>query len=350
MRKNRVTRLFETKPFIIAEVGSNWRTLVDCLDSIRVAKECGADAVKFQAFNRAALYGPDGLMVNGEWCPAQTYGKSMPGELPLGWLPTLKAKADEAGIEFMCTAFSPELVAAVDPYVEVHKVASSDAAWPQLSLAVAMTGKPVLISLGAKSKAEGFKAVEDLVGHLGRKNVFVLGCVASYPADYVDLREFGDYPSKWGDSDDDYYREGMRYPKYWDGLSDHTLGLTVAVDAARKGVKVIEKHFTAFPDLDTPDRPHSLTPTQFKRMVDIIRGREVESEEKDMYLRHNRRLIATRDIAVGDILKYGSNYGAYRSLKDDTRGLSPFDWERVEGREASVSIARGDSIGEGDFT
>ena len=68
-----------------------------------------------------------------------------------------------------------------------------------------------------------------------------------------------------------------------------------------------------------------------------------------MYLRHNRRLIATCDIAVGETLTYGVNYGAYRSLKDDTRGLSPFDWERVEGRAASVSIAQGDSIGEGDF-
>ena len=312
-----MTRLFEAKPYIICEVGSNWRTLGDCLESIRVAAECGASAAKFQLFSHGALYG---------FCDAtDSYS------LPLEWLPTLRAKAEEVGIEFGCTAFSPELVAAVDPYVHWHKVASSDAAWPQLLDAVASCNKPVILSTGAKTDDEVKRA-----SHMLSLKVPLIRmvCVAAYPADYVDPTPFA------------IGARGI-------GLSDHTLGYTLPVFAARCGAQVIEKHFTAFPDLDTPDldtpdRPHSLTPTQFKRMVDIIRGREVESEEKEMYTKHNRRLIATRDIAPGEVMKYGENYGAYRSLHDDIRGASPFDWEQVEGRVSKVATARGGGIRVGD--
>lgn len=312
-----MTRLFEAKPFLIAEVGSNWQTLDHCLESIRVAKECGADAVKFQAFNSTALYGfyetYNGMEVVED------------SELKLNWLPTIKAECDRVGIEFMCTAFSPELVKAVDPFVSVHKVASSDAAWPQMLDAVGWTMKPVLISTGAKT-AEDKVRIGDRLKQRNIQGVPMI-CVAAYPADYVEMKSG---------------------PGHVWGLSDHSLGYTVPVIAAQLGAIVIEKHFTTELDCKTPDAEHSLRPHQFKRMVDIIRGREVESEETAMFLRHNRRLITTRDVAAGNILTYGENFGAYRSLEDDTRGASPFDWELLQGKRAKVAVARGTGIGLGD--
>jgi N,N'-diacetyllegionaminate synthase len=343
-----MTRLFESKPFIVAEVGSNWATLSHCIESIQIAKACGADAVKFQLFTAEALYGWDHEQerINAETKTAigwlQIDPRCFPirnASLSLEWLPRLKEHADAVGVEFMVSAFSPELVAAVDPFVEVHKVASAEAAWPQLLEAVAKTGKPVLLSTGGKSIDDLKQVYEHLdVAMAGRRrldSVVWLYCVAGYPTDYADLGQI-DVLSK--------------HSHCWSGLSDHTLGYTAAVVAAKnEHCRVIEKHFTAFPDLDTPDRPHSLTPTQFKRMVDIIRGREVESEETAMFLRANRRLIATRDIEHGEALVYGQNYGAYRSLVDDTRGLSPFAWREVEGRCTTKPIKHGTSIGETDF-
>ncbi len=327
-----MTRLFEAKPYVIAEVGSNWKTLEDCLESIRVAKECGADAVKFQAFNWPALYGSKVATIDG----VELKYMRMQYELDLSWLHGLRAQADEVGIEFGCTAFSPELVAAVDPYVHWHKVASSDACWPQMLEAVGKTGKDILLSTGAKSEADVRMAMEVLAQlNVDLSMVIPLYCVAAYPNDYVDLYRILKLADTVGLTDA--------------GFSDHTLGYTSTVEAARRGATVIEKHFTAFPDLDTPDRPHSLTPAQFTRMMKLIRGEPVESEETAMYLRHNRRLIATRDVAKGETLKYGDNFGAYRSLVDDTRGLSPFDWETVEGKRATTDITRGTSIGAGDY-
>lgn len=319
-----MTNLFDAKPFIIAEVGSNWQTLEQCRLSIQSAKVCGADAVKFQAFTYRALYGsyPEGKV-----------SVMLPHELPLAWLPELKKTADACDIEFMCTAFSPELVAAVDPFVSVHKIASSDAAWPQMLDAVAATGKRTLISFGGKSEAEQKQAMARLCGaHVfGRDSVVPLYCIAAYPADCAILPDF--------------CRDGA-----YDGFSDHTLGYTAAIEAARRGAIVIEKHFTAFPDLDTPDRPHSLRPDQFIRMVNIIRrGEAATSEEDAMILRHNRRLIATCDVEVGTPLLVDHNFGAYRAQYDDTRGLSPFAWEQVQGKKSTKAIKRGEAIGEGDF-
>jgi N,N'-diacetyllegionaminate synthase len=305
-----MTRLFEAKPFVIAEVGSNWRTLDDCITSIAAAKGCGADAVKFQLFDAESLYG---------FHPAKhghTYGDGW--QLPIDWLPKLKEACDSISLEFMCTAFSPELVAIVDPFVSVHKVASSDAAWPQMLEAVAKTGKPVLVSTGAKTAEDLCKTMEMLP-----KAVYMV-CTAAYPADYTSME-----PLTLGLAQ---------------GFSDHTLGYTATVEAARRGAVVIEKHFTAYPKLNTPDRPHSLTPDQFYRMVKLIRGEPVETEEGAMFFRHNRRLIATTDVKPGEFLRYGVNFGAYRSLVDDTRGASPFDWEKVNSRPAKSEIKRGTAI------
>jgi hypothetical protein len=68
-----------------------------------------------------------------------------------------------------------------------------------------------------------------------------------------------------------------------------------------------------------------------------------------MFLRHKRRLIATQDISTDALFNYGVNFGAYRSLEDDTRGLSPFAWEQVQGKKARLEIKRGKPIGLGDF-
>jgi sialic acid synthase SpsE len=287
---------------LIAEVGSNFETRDHCLDSVAAAKAAGADAVKFQAFDWHELYG---------W---QTGTSPHRMAAVKDWLHLLKAEADRVGIELMCTAFSPEGVALVDRYVGVHKIASSDSACPQMLLAAKATGKPVLISTGAKSVFEVSMA-KDLVPY-----ALFLSCTANYPADFTEVAAF-------------------------DGLSDHTLGFTASVEAARQGAIVIEKHFTAFETLSTPDMPHSLTAAQFKRMAAIIRGTALDDgEEVAMFTLHNRRLIAVRDIAAGERFAFGDNFGAYRSLEVDRKGLSPFDWDLVAGKRAKAPLKRGEAI------
>jgi N-acetylneuraminate synthase len=323
-------------PFIIAEVGSNWRTLEDCMTSISMAKACGAHAVKFQAFDDESLYG---IKVKRGY--AGPHGESVyecgkhPSALPLEWLPKLKEKADACGIEFMCSAFSPELVAAVDPFVNLHKVASAEMTHVRILEKLRSFGKPVILSTGAS----GVDDIQQALEVLAQIPTILMYCVAAYPAQEITLETIQTIKASFGGPV---------------GYSDHSTDvLHIPVSAVRDfGACVLEKHFTAI-DGDTPDAPHSLNSDQFKRMVTHI-GQGGEGvigptrEETPMILRHNRRLIATKDIAVGEPLTEGVNFGIYRSLKDDTHAYSPWMVDDVRRCKAVRAIGAGCGIGPGD--
>lgn len=325
-----------TQPHIIAEVGSNWKTLTEALDSISAAKKVGADSVKFQLFDWESLYGVSQEPYNGG--AGRTY--KIHKQLDHDWIPKLAEKAAAVGIEFLCTAFSPELLAVVDPYVAAHKIASSDLNYVALLEAAKATGKPIMLSVGASNRFEIGHALDVLKG----SDVILLYCNSSYPSKRHNL----------------FHIESLFNTFGLDvGLSDHSTDIYTPLSAWRHfHVPVIEKHFNATAHTDTPDAPHSLGVDDFQAMVDAIRHEgefmhRPTVEEKDMMLRHNRRLIATKDINIGTCFEYGANYGAYRSLVDDSHGLSPFCLRNVraspEGKVAKKFIAAGCGIGLGDF-
>jgi N-acetylneuraminate synthase len=331
------------KPFIVAEIGSNWKTIEDCQFAVRAAQACGADAVKFQAFNTEALYGfspKDAATVRYAAVQYGTCGDGteMPGALPLEWLPRLKAEADKAGIEFMCSAFSPELIHAVNPFVNIHKVASAECTHVRMLERLADLGKPVFLSVGAHGGADMAAAMSIL--DFGKVPHVLLYCVAAYPAREVDL---GVLPLLA-----DSFRVAV-------GYSDHSTDVRhIPALAVEKGACVIEKHVTFLETLSTPDGPHSLTGPEFSLMVDCIRGRAPESRigyvasECEMIARHNRRLIATKDIQEGDSILEGYNLGIYRMLSDDCHAFSPFMINEVDGSVARRFISAGSGIGPGD--
>jgi N-acetylneuraminate synthase len=334
-------------PFIIAEVGSNWKTKEDCLNSIHLAKACGADAVKFQLFDEKALYGFDVDAVR-----LKEYQQTVGGyqfntvdshdlkpmreaSMPVEWLPALKSKADAVGIEFMCTAFSPELYDVVDPFVNIHKVASAELSHIRILEKLRALGKPVILSTGASGQAD----ITMALAALGKETPTVLMyCVAAYPAREVNLDNINLLKSTFNTLT---------------GYSDHTTDVfEIPQRAIKSGACVIEKHVN-FVEADGPDAPHSLSTDEFRRMVSVVRGGIQASigsirEEKGMVLRHNRRIIATRDLSVGDTLTEGTNFGIYRSLKDDTNAAHPFMINQMNGKAVKRAIKAGDGIAPGD--
>lgn len=300
---------------VIAEVGSNWRTIDDCVDSISTAYACGASAVKFQAYTHKALYGNDG---------------ELPGQLPTAWLPRLARKAQTIGIEFMCSAFSPELLKEVDPYVRTHKVASAELTHKRLLQAINATKKPVILSTGASGLADIGIALE----HLKDCHVALLYCVAAYPTRYVNFGRLILLRETFGNN-------------YDYGFSDHTTDVAIIpVKAQQLGCTVIEKHVN-FVGVDSPDSPHSLTTDEFKIMVKALRGEAIpmgDRSEHDMYVKHNRRLVAISDIRLGDPFIEGKNFGIFRSLHEDTSALSPWVIDEVVGKPSKKDIKAGFGI------
>lgn len=320
-------------PTIIADLGSSHRGDLNlALKSIEAARDCGADVVKFQLFSHEELYG---------------IPSPMPFAMPPDWLPKLAAHAEAIQIEFMVTPFSPLGVVAVDPFVKRHKLASSEFCHVGIIDAMIATGKPIIASTGGQGHVDiqGFVQHALAVRGLKTEMLTLLECVALYPSpvsayDLNVLRSF-------------------QFGHTTAGISDHTLGNTMAVAAVGAGATVFEKHLDPFfGTTETPDSCVSVSPAEFKMYVQDIReaasamgdGIKQPRHQHQAQLRWKRRLIATQSLKAGDTLRYNENYGIYRSLKDDTNGLPPWAWEQVNGKTVVIELQPGDSVGPRDVT
>lgn len=330
--------------YIVAEIGSNWTSFEDCMESVVKAKQSGADAVKFQLYSRLELYGSgraprkkDAIDIAIDEIfpafkdPVNDYA------LQSDWLPKIAEKAKASGIDFMCTGFSSEGYDLINPLVTRHKIASSEMCHVRILQKVNSFKKPVYLSTGAQTEAD----IRQALTYLPDCEVTLMYCEASYPAKWVDfLAMIG----KFGGSLDLLQLS----PTSQVGFSDHTTSIIEIPRRFGAQATAYEKHFK-IRDMETPDSPHSLLPDEFKVMVSAIRG-DYETkigptpDEGDMILKHKRRLIATRDIKAGDAFVEGQNFGIYRSLISDTKALSPFAVDHVNGKSAKIDINAGEGI------
>lgn len=296
--------------YVIAEVGSNWKTRDDLMGSITLAKACGADAVKFQYFTESELYGP-----------VPEIDKTFP-------LFHLREKCDAVGIDFLCSTFSPAGMDEADKFLKAHKIASSEMSHLRLLEAVKATGKPVILSTGAFGPADIAKAVDVLKG----SELILMHANLSYPTKYTDLKKF------------DQLRANFTGPM---GYSDHTTNIDLVASVFKdRGICVYEKHFNPFEYTSTPDAPHSLKRDEFRAMVSYLRGQPNDfNEENEGRLKHIRRVVALKDIRPGDRLVEGENVGIFRVKEADQRGISPFNIDRILGRAATKVVERGRGVG-----
>lgn len=240
--------------FIIAEVGSNWRKYEDpkknwdvLIRQIVMAKDLGADAVKFQLFTAHEIYGPK---VRGTKFEAN-FDKFA---LPVDWLPDIHKACVEAGIEFMCSAFSVDGLKAVDPFVARHKLASPEATHKDMVQWLMTQPKPVIYSDGCVEKMD-----------IGRYQDVRLTCVSKYPSTTFD------YDLKF-----QVACEGT-----W-GVSDHTFTDDLALMARSRGATYFEKHvdFCYDEGSDTPDKVVSIDALTFAKYVFSIRDFDPDKTAK----------------------------------------------------------------------
>jgi sialic acid synthase SpsE len=238
--------------YVIAEAGAShdgsegWAH-----ELVRIAKQCGADAVKFQACSD-----PQALVARRRLpaAYAEQYRRYL---APLGWLPGLRGTAHGLGLGFMCTAFLPEDVCEVAPLVDHQKVASLESADEGVLLScrdARANDQRVLVSLGLGADYNPAMRI------IGDPHLVLLHCVASYPAPASELNL------------------ARIRAQQLDGYSDHShpaLG-DVGALAVAAGARWLEVHFAldATPP-DNPDHPHSRTPEQLSDYITRVRRAEV---------------------------------------------------------------------------
>ena len=310
-----------TKAFAVAEIGSNWRSMGEARETIERCALAGADAVKFQWFSPFDLYGHGSKAKN----------------MDEHEIDALAGVAETHNVEFMCTVFAPKDISRIDDLVKRHKIASSEFRHVDLVKAALKTKKPVLISTGGHTWPDIEQFWQDeLKAH--KKRVTLMYCCNAYPSLSHDLE----------------WIKRMAHEFDCDvGYSDHTLDIFTPLMAVREfGATVLEKHVKPHHDMDTPDAGHSVTVEKFGDMIRVIRDGGAfpffNSDEEDATQFHNRRLITTEAINVGDALQYGRNFGLYRSKKPSF-GLSYDMIESVDGTRATRPLDIGATIDSEDF-
>ncbi|OPX92791.1 MAG: Spore coat polysaccharide biosynthesis protein SpsE [Pelotomaculum sp. PtaB.Bin104] len=339
--------------FIIAEAGSNWRCgaykrdLQMAKALIDVAVEAGSDAVKFQTFRAETVYVPNAG--ESDYLSNAGIKESITDifrdlSMPYDMIPELAGYCQENGIQFMSTPFSVADAKAVDPYVNIHKIASYEITHMRLLEFIARTGKPLILSSGGAT----IEDIEWAVNHFyknGGKNISIMQCTAKYPAPLSSLN-LKAIP---------LLIERLNVPV---GLSDHSREPLIGpVAAVALGATIIEKHFTLHNNLPGPDHSFAVTPGELKQMVKAIRQTEqslgsgvkkVLEEEQELNNFAQRSIQAIKDIKKGEILSENINIDILRPGKQKS-GLHPKYLPDIEGKTASREILAGEGIQADDY-
>ena len=221
-------------PYIIAELSANHNGDIQrALDSILAAKEAGADAVKIQTYTADTMTidcdAADFKIVGGLWDGYYLYDLYKEAQTPYEWHKPLFDYAKEIGITIFSTPFDKSAVDLLEELnTPAYKIASFEMTDLPLVKYVAQTGKPMIISTGM-ANLEEIEEVVKVAKVNGCKSLVILHCISSYPApiEQSNLRTIPDLAERFG---------------VLSGLSDHTMGTTVATTSVAVGACVIEKH------------------------------------------------------------------------------------------------------------
>jgi len=292
------------KVFIIAEAGVNHNGSLDlAYQLIDVAKDAGADAVKFQTFKAENVVSK--LADKAEYQKKTTGSDKsqleMIKKLEISSEDFVKIKkyCDKREIMFLSTPFDHQSIDFLYDLVDIYKIPSGEIInYPYLKY-IAAKNKPIIMSTGMANLGEIEEAINTIRSVNSEAQISLLHCTTNYPTPYeeVNLKAMQTLAAVF---------------KLPVGYSDHTLGIEVPVAAVAMGAKIIEKHFTLDKKLPGPDHKASLEPNELKEMVKAIRNIEVtlgdgikepNKSEIEIMKVARRSLIATRDIRAGEIIK-----------------------------------------------
>ena len=328
-------------PFIIAEMSGNHnQSLERALAIVDAAAEAGVDAVKIQTYTADTMT----LDIDtGEffiadkdslWKGESLYHLYEKAHTPWEWHKPIFDRCKEHGIMGFSTPFDDTSVDFLEELgVPCYKIASFENGDLPLIRKVARTGKPLIVSTGMTSVSE----LDDLV-RTARENgctdLTLLKCTSSYPSspEGTNLRTIP------------HMRELFRCDV---GLSDHTLGIGVAVASVALGATVIEKHFTLSRADGGVDSVFSLEPDEMAQLVrecrvaalamGEVRYEITEQEKKSLQFR--RSLYVAEDMKAGDVFTEKN----LRRIRPGF-GLLPQYYDTLLGRRVKYNVKCGTPV------
>lgn len=330
------------RPFIIAEMSGNHnQSLGRALEIVDAAAAAGAHALKLQTYtaDTMTLDIRDGDFLIDDpkslWNGRNLYDLYEEAHTPWEWHKPLFERARKLGMVPLSTPFDDTAVDLLESLdCACYKIASFECTDLPLIRRVARTGRPMIISTGMASVAE----IGETVGaarEAGCNDIVLLKCTSTYPAtpDKTNILTIPNLRQTFGCEV---------------GLSDHTMGVGVAVAAVALGATVIEKHFTLARADGGVDSAFSLEPAELNALVveterawqslgRVSYGTSSAQEAKS--LAYRRSLYVTKDVKKGELLT-SANIRAIRP----GFGLAPKWLDTVLGRRAAADVKRGTPV------
>lgn len=325
-------------PFIIAEMSGNHNQSLDrALAIVEQAARAGVDALKIQTYTADTMTIDSDMgdfAIRDEkslWHGSSLYKLYQRAYTPWEWHKPIFDRCRELGLIPFSTPFDDTAVDFLEELdVPCYKVASFENTDLPLIRKIAATGKPILISTGMASLAELDETVS-CARAAGCENLVLLKCTSTYPAT----------PENSNILTIPHMRElfGCEI-----GLSDHTLGLGVAVAATAIGATVIEKHFTLSRADGGVDSAFSMEPEEMKALVTETKRAwaamgEISygpTEQEKASKQFRRSLYVVADIKAGDRFS-AANVRAIRP----GMGLEPKYYDTILGKRVKCDVKRG---------
>jgi len=334
------------RPFIVAEMSGNHNhSLERALEIVQAAAESGVHAVKLQTYtaDTITLDINDGDFFiedkDNLWRGRSLYDLYSEAYTPWQWHEPIFKRCRELGLIAFSTPFDETAVDFLESLdVPCYKIASFENTDLPLIRKVAATGKPMIISTGMASVAEMDETVRT-AREAGCEDLVLLKCTSSYPASPEDsnlltiphMQKLFDCPV---------------------GLSDHSMGIGVAVASIALGACMIEKHFTLSRADGGVDSAFSTEPEEMRQLVIETErawqamGRISYSpgEQESKSLKFRRSLYIARDMAAGEVLTpdnlriirpgYGLEPKYYdvllgKRINRDVKKGTPLNWDLI---------------------
>jgi len=329
------------KPFIIAEMSGNHNQSLDqAIKIVEAVAESGADALKIQTYTADTMtlnVRNSDFMIQDQkslWTGQSLYDLYNKAYTPWEWHEPIFKRAKELGLIAFSTPFDETAVDFLEKLdVPFYKIASFENNDIPLIEKVAATGKPMIISTGMATIAELDETVR-AARVAGCKYIVLLKCTSAYPAT----------PENTNILTIPHMRELFDCEV---GLSDHTMGVGVAVASVALGATVIEKHFVLDRKEGGVDAAFSLEPNEMKLLVEeterawksLGKIKYGPTKSEDGSLQFRRSIYAAADIKKGDV--FTSNN--IRIVRPGF-GLKPKYYKSLLGKKTDKDFKFGDPI------
>ncbi|SFV60225.1 N-acetylneuraminate synthase [hydrothermal vent metagenome] len=326
--------------YIIAELSANHGGKISIAkETIKTAKEIGANAIKLQTYTADTLTldsdKDDFIIKDGTlWDDRKLYDLYKEAYLPWEWHKELFEYAREIGIDIFSSPFDKSAVDFLEQFnPSAYKIASFEITDYELIRYTASKGKPIIISTGIATIQEIQDAV-DICRSEGNSDIVLLKCTSAYPAplEEANLSMIPNLAQTFN---------------VVSGFSDHTLGSTAPIVAVSLGAKVIEKHFILDKSIGGADVEFSMDKKEFSDMIKAIRDTEKllgkvdysMTEKKKKSRQFSRSLYVAKDIKKGE--KFTEEN--IRSVRPGY-GMHPKYLKDILGKTATKNLTKGTAV------